>query len=144
MTTYFCDGCDATCDPEKDPHCFHRAGDCDVTLCENCREAAYDRQQGRLMENGPGPSLRDQQISAMKFKVTRSQETCEQVMSDQFVIHRLRSKPVEYTVRIRHFVVDGEWTIGVLVLDIVEDDEQKLRVAADLRRAADILDGQQT
>lgn len=31
-------------------------------------EADYDRQQQKLMENGPGPSLRDQQIAAMKFK----------------------------------------------------------------------------
>lgn len=61
-------------------------------------------------------------------------------MSDQFVVHRLRSKPVEYTVRIRHFVVDGKWQLGVTVLDIAEDDEQKSRVAADLRRAADMLD----
>jgi hypothetical protein len=61
-------------------------------------------------------------------------------MSDQFVVHRLRSKPIEYTVRIRHFVVAGEWQMGVMVLDIAEDDEQKLRVATDLRRAADMLD----
>lgn len=61
-------------------------------------------------------------------------------MSDQFVVHRLRSKPVEYTVRIRHFVSGGEWQMGVTVLDLAEDDEQRRRVASDLRQAADMLD----
>jgi hypothetical protein len=63
-------------------------------------------------------------------------------MSDQFVVHRLRSKPIEYTVKIRHFVAAGEWQIGVTVLDIADDDsEQRCRVAADLRCAAEILEG---
>lgn len=61
-------------------------------------------------------------------------------MSDQFVVHRLRSKPVEYTVRIRHFVSGGEWQMGITVLDIADDDEQRTRIASDLRQAADILD----
>lgn len=64
MQTYFCDSCDATCDPAKDPHCL----DSSTTLCENCREAAYDRQQQRLMEGGGGPSLIEQQREAYKIK----------------------------------------------------------------------------
>lgn len=59
---------------------------------------------------------------------------------NQFVVHRLRSKPVEYTVRIRHFVVDGKWMMGVEVLDIANDDENHKRVAGDLRDAADMID----
>lgn len=35
---------------------------------ENLNECAYDRQQERLMEDGPGPSLLDQQRNALKFK----------------------------------------------------------------------------
>jgi hypothetical protein len=58
-----------------------------------------------------------------------------------FVIHRLRSKPVEYTVKIRHFVSAGEWMMGVSVHDVSEPDEvQRERVAADLRRAADLVE----
>ncbi len=63
--TYFCDSCDATCDPAKDPHCL---GEFNTTLCENCREAAYDRHQERLMETGGGPSLLEQQREAYKIK----------------------------------------------------------------------------
>ena len=59
---------------------------------------------------------------------------------DQFIIHRLRSKPVEYTVTIRHFVADGEWMMGITVSDLKEDDEQKRRVASDLRHAAEMLE----
>ena len=65
METYFCDSCDETCDPIKDPHCLC---DFNITLCENCREAAYDRQQERLMEGGGGPSLIEQQREAWKIK----------------------------------------------------------------------------
>lgn len=61
-------------------------------------------------------------------------------MSDQFVVHRLRSKPVEYTVRIRHFISGGEWQMGVEVQDVVEDEINRRRVAADLRAAAEWLD----
>lgn len=61
-------------------------------------------------------------------------------MSDQFVIHRLRSKPVEYTVQIRHFVSGGSWQMGVTVLDLAEGDEARSRVADDLRYAADMLE----
>jgi len=61
-------------------------------------------------------------------------------MTDQFVIHRLRAKPVEYSVTIRHFVVDGEWQMGVSVSGVSDDDENKKRVSFDLRRAADMID----
>ena len=58
-----------------------------------------------------------------------------------FVIHRLRSKPVEYTIKIRHFVSGGEWVMGVSVHDVSEPDEvQRERVAADLRRAAELME----
>jgi hypothetical protein len=57
-----------------------------------------------------------------------------------FVVHRLRSKPVEYSVDIRHFVVAGEWTMGVTVRDVADDAEGRRRVAADLRRAAEMID----
>ncbi len=46
--------------------------DLDEYWCDNCadnyHEAAYDRHQESLMENGPGPSLRDQQEAARKLK----------------------------------------------------------------------------
>ena len=61
--------------------------------------------------------------------------------ADQFVIHRLRAQPVEYTVELRHFVSGGEWMIGVKVNDIdIDDAEQRTRVAFDLRIAADMLE----
>jgi hypothetical protein len=57
-----------------------------------------------------------------------------------FIVHRLRSKPVEYTVTISHFVRAGEWVMSVGVNDIDDDRENKLRVAADLRAAADWIE----
>lgn len=36
--------------------------------CENCQEEAYMRHQQRLMEDGPGPSLIEQQREAWKLK----------------------------------------------------------------------------
>lgn len=40
--------------------------------CESCHdnaaEAAWDRHQQDLIENGPGPSLAEQQAEARKFK----------------------------------------------------------------------------
>lgn len=65
-------------------------------------------------------------------------------MSDQFVVHRLRAKPVCYTVRLRHFVLAGKWMMGVIVEGVAKDDEQTRRVAYDLRRAADMLEGDMT
>lgn len=60
--------------------------------------------------------------------------------SDQFVIYRLRAKPVEYSVRIRHFVSGGEWMMGVTVYDVAESDRAKLAVVDDLRRAIEIFE----
>lgn len=65
MTTYACDTCDAGCDPEKDPGCLVEPN---LTICENCRESAWERQQERLMETGGGPSLIEQQRAAYKIK----------------------------------------------------------------------------
>lgn len=46
--------------------------DLDEVWCHSCAdnaaEAAYDRQQERLMEDGPGASLLDQQRAAYKIK----------------------------------------------------------------------------
>jgi hypothetical protein len=62
-------------------------------------------------------------------------------MSDQFIVHRLRAKPVEYNLNIRHFVIDGEWVMGVTITDVdIEIDEEARRVADDLRRAADMIE----
>lgn len=59
---------------------------------------------------------------------------------DAFVIRRLRAKPVEYTVKIRHFVSGGEWMMSVSVHDITTlDAVQRSRVTADLRQAAELL-----
>lgn len=64
-------------------------------------------------------------------------------MSDQFIVHRLRAKPVEYNLKIRHFVADGEWIMGVTVIDVdIEIAEEARRVADDLRRAADMIEGE--
>ncbi len=57
-----------------------------------------------------------------------------------FVVHRLRSKPVEYTVTISHFVRAGQWVMSVGVDDVAEDRENRLRVAADLRAAAEWIE----
>lgn len=60
---------------------------------------------------------------------------------DAFVVNRLRAKPVEYTVKISHYVSGGEWVMGVSVHDVSAPDEvQKERVAADLRYAAELLE----
>lgn len=40
----------------------------EVDTCDSCMEKAYDRQQERLMENGPGPTLLEQQQAAYKIK----------------------------------------------------------------------------
>lgn len=66
MKKVVCDSCDKIFDSEDDPGCFDLCGD--GIHCENCRERAYVLHQERLMENGPGPSLLDQQIEAMKYK----------------------------------------------------------------------------
>jgi hypothetical protein len=62
-------------------------------------------------------------------------------MSDRFVVHRLRARPVEYTVTIRHFVSGGEWMMGVTVKDVAMDNaEECRRVALDLKCAATMLE----
>ena len=63
---------------------------------------------------------------------------------NQFVVNRLRSKPITYTVTISHFVVDSEWMMSVQVADLTEDDENKSRIAGDLRHAADMLEKEPT
>jgi hypothetical protein len=60
--------------------------------------------------------------------------------ADRFIIHRLRSKPVEYTITLRHFVSGGEWMLGVLVNDIENSQRAKEAIASDLRYAAAMLD----
>lgn len=61
-------------------------------------------------------------------------------MSDQFVVHRLRAKPVEYSVDISHFVRDGKWVMQGRVNNIAETKEDMLRVAGDLRALAQWLE----
>ena len=71
MSIVICESCDQPIDSDFDAECFmeNPYDSKDVTVnCERCRERALDRQQERLMEDGPGPSLRDQQIEAMKLK----------------------------------------------------------------------------
>ena len=59
---------------------------------------------------------------------------------DQFVIHRLRAKPVEYTIKIRHFVSGGEWMIGATVCGIEENARAKLSVVEDLRQVIEMFE----
>lgn len=40
----------------------------ETVQCTNCLERAYERQQERLMEDGSGPSLLEQQRAAYKIK----------------------------------------------------------------------------
>lgn len=64
-------------------------------------------------------------------------------MTDElaFIKNRLRAKPVNYTVEIGHFVANGEWSMSVAVNDIGPmDEENRRRIASDLRRAADLLE----
>lgn len=60
---------------------------------------------------------------------------------DAFVIHRLRAKPISYSVGITHFVGDGDWMMSVTVNDVsMENDDERARVAEDLRAAADLIE----
>lgn len=63
-------------------------------------------------------------------------------MADEnaFVAHRLRSKPIAYTVRIEHFVEAGQWMTSYSIHDVAGDMENRNRIAADLRKFADRLD----
>jgi predicted RNase H-like HicB family nuclease len=62
-------------------------------------------------------------------------------MASEFVVHRLRAKPVEYSVSISHYVRDGQWVMRVAeITGVATDRENMLRVAADLRKAAEWLE----
>ncbi len=71
MSIVTCDHCDAYIDSDFDCDCFienpYDSKDTTI-LCERCRERAYDREQERLMEDGPGPSLLEQQQAAWRLK----------------------------------------------------------------------------
>jgi hypothetical protein len=71
--------------PGRERHVIHRCEHCgkaddgleyndreDEYWCGSCidneAEAAWDRHQQDLMENGPGPTLAEQQAEARKFK----------------------------------------------------------------------------
>ena len=71
MSVVVCDRCEKFIDSEFDCDCFsvNPYDDNDVTtLCESCRERAWDHQQERLMEDGGGPSMLDQQRKAWSLK----------------------------------------------------------------------------
>jgi hypothetical protein len=73
MSIVICERCDQQIDSDNDPDCFVETGNMrrlheTTILCESCRERALEREQERLMEDGPGPSLLDQQREALKFK----------------------------------------------------------------------------
>lgn len=59
---------------------------------------------------------------------------------NRFVINRLRTKPVSYSVRLSHLVIAGEWQMGVEFFDVAGDMENRARIAADLRRAAEMIE----
>ena len=71
MSMVNCDHCDKYIDSDKDGDCFivnpYDKNDI-TTLCEPCREKAWDCEQESLMENGGGPSLLEQQREAWKLK----------------------------------------------------------------------------
>lgn len=71
MSIVICDHCDRWIDSDYDAECFieNPYNNRDTTiLCEPCREAAWEREQERLMEEGPGHSLLEQQAAALRFK----------------------------------------------------------------------------
>ncbi len=59
-----CEKCDGSRDVNENEYGEFICDDCE----QNAAEAAYDRHQEYLMENGSGPSLLEQQIEARKFK----------------------------------------------------------------------------
>ena len=64
-----CESCDEPINPaDRYAVCTDPWGGNATVLCENCREAAYDRHQESLMESGGGPSLIEQQRQAYKIK----------------------------------------------------------------------------
>lgn len=71
MSIVICDHCERMIDSDFDCDCFitnpYDSRDT-TTLCENCREKAYDRAQEQAMA-GDGPlSPLEQQIAAYKIK----------------------------------------------------------------------------
>jgi hypothetical protein len=58
----------------------------------------------------------------------------------QFVINRLRLKPIDYTINFSHFASGGEWQfkIGINDLDMSDIDSHK-RVIGDLEAAIAML-----
>ena len=63
--------CGVLVDPDQDPNCkiVNPYDDSDITVvCLACQEKAYDAHQERLMQDGPGPSLLEQQREAWKLK----------------------------------------------------------------------------
>ena len=60
---------------------------------------------------------------------------------EAFVVNRLRSKPVSYSVQIDHFVSGDHWQMAASVHGVTEDQVNRERVAADLRHAADLMEG---
>lgn len=63
-----CDHCEVAI--EENDLIYER--DLDEYWCDNCldnrAEAAWERHNESLMENGPGPTLLEQQIEARKLK----------------------------------------------------------------------------
>ena len=71
MSIIVCESCDKYIDSDFDADCFieNPYDSKNVTIkCDRCRERDWDREQERLMEEGPAPSLLDQQIEAKKLK----------------------------------------------------------------------------
>ncbi|MGE0023964.1 MAG: hypothetical protein AB7S70_10080 [Hyphomicrobium sp.] len=73
MSMVTCEDCDAPIDSDDDPGCFVETGNMrrlheTTILCENCREKRWERNEQRLMQDGSGPSLLEQQAEAMKLK----------------------------------------------------------------------------
>ncbi len=59
--------------------------------------------------------------------------------AQDFIVPKLRAKPVTYTVEISHFVQDGQWALAVNPIGVAQDKANRQRVAADLEAAAVIL-----
>jgi len=69
MSMIICDRCERHIDSDEQPHCFCDQPDGSTeVICENCQERAYDEHQERLMEDGPGLTLLEQQQVAWRLK----------------------------------------------------------------------------
>lgn len=61
-------------------------------------------------------------------------------LGDAAVVKRLERKPVTYSVELTHFVIDGEWNMGIKIHDLAQmDPETRRRVADDLEQAAAMI-----